>query len=101
MTPAAFEDGHQLVEGATGEEAEEYSEGEGGLKVPEGTTMPDFLNWVNGLPEREPPRYLGLAANAERLLLVGHGKSMMADVGRITEMLAEEEAMVGEEEKAE
>ncbi|KAL8700215.1 MAG: hypothetical protein Q9224_001067, partial [Gallowayella concinna] len=103
MTPAAFEDGHQLVEGGPGGEAEVSGEGEGegegGLTVPEGTTMPDFMKWVNGLPEREPPRYLGLPANAEKVVLAGHGKSTIAQVGRITEMLQEEEQLVEEEEE--
>ncbi|KAL8866775.1 MAG: hypothetical protein Q9174_006092 [Haloplaca sp. 1 TL-2023] len=97
LTPAAFEDGHKLVEGAKGEEAEVYSEGDGGLTVPEGTTMPDFMKWVNGLPEREPPTYLGLPANAEKLLLVGHGRDTMKNVARVTEILGEGEESNGEE----
>ncbi|KAL8732460.1 MAG: hypothetical protein Q9166_002673 [cf. Caloplaca sp. 2 TL-2023] len=101
MAPAAFEDGHQLVEGAKGQEAEVYTEGDGRLTVPEGTTMRDFMEWVNRLPEREPPTYLGLPANAEKLLLVGHGKSTIANVSRITAMLQEEEQLAEEDEKAE
>ncbi|KAL8952356.1 MAG: hypothetical protein Q9222_001736 [Ikaeria aurantiellina] len=85
MTPAAYEDDHQLVQ------SNKDSEGGEGLKVPEGTTMPDFMRWVNDLPEREPPRYLGLPANAEKLLLVGHGKETMANVARVTEILYEGE----------
>ncbi|KAL8837946.1 MAG: hypothetical protein Q9170_002318 [Blastenia crenularia] len=98
MTPTAFEDGHKLVEGARGQEAEMYSEGDGGLTVPEGTTMPDFMKWVNGLPEREPPTYLGLPANAEKLLLVGHGKTTIANVARLSEMLEEGEQLASEAE---
>lgn len=98
MTPAAFEDGHQLVEGAEGQEAEMYSDGDGGLTVPEGTTMPDFLRWVNGLPEREPPTYLGLPANAEKVLLVGHGKRTLANVARLSEILDEGEQLASEGE---
>lgn len=99
MTPAAFEDGYKLVEGAKGEEGKAYNEGDGGLTVPEGTTMPDFMKWVNGLPEREPPTYLGLPANAEKLLLVGHGKDAIANVVRVTEILREGEELGAEEEK--
>lgn len=98
ITPAAFEDGHQLVEGAKGQEAEMYSERDGGLTVPEGTTMADFMKWVNGLPEREPPTYLGLPANAEKVLLVGHGKETIADVGRLSGILDEGEQLASEEE---
>lgn len=100
MTPAAYEDGYKLVEGAQGEEAEAYSEGDGGLCMPEGTTMPDFLKWVNGLPEREPPTYLGLPANAEKLLLIGHGKETVANVARLSEILDEGELLAAEDENA-
>ena len=96
MTPAAYEDGHKLVEGATGQEAEVYSEGDGGLTVPEGTTMADFMEWVNGLPEREPPTYLGLPTNAEKLLLVEHGRETIANVARLSELLDEREQLASE-----
>lgn len=98
MTPAAFEDGHQLVEAARGQEAEKYSEGDGSLTVPEGTTMVDFMSWVDDLPEREPPTYLGLPANAEKVLLVGHGKRTIADVARLSGILDEGEQLALEEE---
>jgi len=89
MTPAAFEIGHKLVEDVGGEE-------EGSLVVPSGTGMKDFMDWVNKLPEREPPTYLGLPANAEKLLLVGHGKSMIESLGKITEILDEGEQVMAE-----
>jgi dynein heavy chain 1 len=66
------------------------------LCVPEGIGMPDFMQWVNALPEREPPTYLGLPANAEKLLLVGHGKGMIKNLGTITDMLEEGERVVAE-----
>lgn len=101
MTPAAYEDGHKLVNGAEGEEGGGYGEGEGGLRVPEGTTMPDFMKWVNSLPEREPPTYLGLPANAEKLLLVGHGKETIANAARLSAILDEGEQLAAEDEKRE
>lgn len=99
MTPAAYEDGHQLVAGAPDEEAEAYSDGNGGLATPEGTTMADFKRWVDRLPEREPPRYLGLPANAEKLVLVGHGKEIIGNVARLSSILDEGEQLAGEEER--
>lgn len=93
LTPAAFDQGHKLVEGVQGEEGGAYTEGEGDLTVPDGTRMKDFMQWVNHLPEREPPTWLGLPANAEKLLLVGHGKKMIANVAQITELLEGEELM--------
>ncbi|KAL8861740.1 MAG: hypothetical protein Q9178_001941 [Gyalolechia marmorata] len=101
MTPGAFEDGHKLVEGAQGGEDDggAYRPGDGGLTVPEGTTIADFMNWVNSLPEREPPTWLGLPANAEKLLLIGHGQSTIANVARIGELLQEGEQLAEEEEE--
>lgn len=93
LTPAAFDQGHKLVEGVHGEEGGAHTEGDGDLTVPEGTGMKDFMQWVNGLPEREPPTWLGLPANAEKLLLVGHGKKMIANVAQITELLEGEQLM--------
>jgi len=56
--------------------------------------MAEFMKWVNALPEREPPTYLGLPANAEKLLLVDQGSVMIQNLGTITEMLEEGESMV-------
>jgi dynein heavy chain 1 len=58
--------------------------------------MKEFMSWVNKLPEREPPTYLGLPANAEKLLLVGHGKKMIENLAKITELLDEGEQMMAE-----
>ena len=98
MTPAAFDEEHRLVEAGQAKEEEGYSGGGAGLTVPSGTGMKDFINWVNRLPEREPPTYLGLPANAEKLLLVGHGKKMIENLTKITEQLDEGEQLVAEAE---
>ena len=99
LTPEAFETDHKLVKGAPREEANFYSEGDGSLTVPEGNEMQDFTEWVNGLPEREPPTYLGLPANAEKLLLVGHGRNTIANLAKIAEILDETEQLTNEAEK--
>ena len=96
LTLEAFEDDHKLVKGAPRDEAEVYTEGDGSLTVPEGNEMKDFMEWVNRLPEREPPTYLGLPANAEKLLLVGHGRDTIANLARITEILDESEQLSAE-----
>ena len=56
------------------------------------------MEWVNRLPEREPPTYLGLPANAEKLLLVGQGKKMIANLAKITDILEEGEQLMAEAE---
>ena len=96
LTPEAFESDHKLVNGAPREEAEFYSEGDGSLTVPEGNEIKDFMEWVNRLPEREPPTYLGLPANAEKLLLVGHGRDTISNLVKITELLDETEQLTEE-----
>ena len=99
LTPEAFENDHKLVRGAPRGEAELYSERDGSLAVPEGTEVKDFMEWVNCLPEREPPTYLGLPANAEKLLLVGHGRNTIANLAKIAEILDETEQLAEAGEK--
>ena len=96
LTPEAFEDDHKLVKGAPRGEAGIYTEGDGSLTVPEGNEMKNFMEWVDSLPEREPPTWLGLPANAEKLLLVGHGRDTIANLARITELLDENEQLSAE-----
>lgn len=88
LTPDAYEIGHKLVEGMGKEDS---------LEVPSGTSMQDFMSWIQKLPEREPPTYLGLPANAEKLLLVGLGKSMIQNLRKVSDLLDEnEQGMVTE-----
>ncbi|KAL9108457.1 MAG: hypothetical protein Q9227_006791 [Pyrenula ochraceoflavens] len=84
LTASAFENDYALVP--------KQGEDSPGLNVPGGTTMPDFMAWVDRLPEREPPTYLGLPANAEKVLLTGQGRSVVGNVARIAGFLAEMEA---------
>ncbi|KAA8652525.1 dynein heavy chain [Aspergillus tanneri] len=85
LTPAAFEDEYKLVSGVENDEF---------LTLPGQTGIRDFVEWVNRLPEREPPTYLGLPANAEKLLLVGHGKKMISDLAKVTTLLDEGEQLM-------
>lgn len=85
LTPAAFEDDYKLVSGVENNDA---------LTLPSSTSMRDFVDWVNKLPEREPPTYLGLPANAEKLLLVSHGRKLISDLSRITTLLDEGEQLM-------
>jgi dynein heavy chain 1 len=92
LSPSAYEIGHKLVEGT----GDADSADDGSLVVPSGTSNKDFMEWIQKLPEREPPTYLGLPANAEKLLLVGQGRSMIQNLGKITEMLDEGEQIMAE-----
>ncbi|KAL1836345.1 hypothetical protein VTJ49DRAFT_5263 [Mycothermus thermophilus] len=104
LTPAAFDIGHRLVSaggagGTTGAAAggdDEEEVGAGELVVPSGTSLQEFMGWIQKLPEREPPTYLGLPANAEKLLLVGLGKSLIGNLKKVTDLLDEGEALMAE-----
>jgi dynein heavy chain 1 len=96
LTPSAYDIGHKLVEGVAGNGLDDDDDDDGSLVVPSGTTLKDFTDWIKKLPEREPPTYLGLPANAEKLLLVGQGLSMIQNLGKITELLDEGEQIMAE-----
>lgn len=87
MTPIAFEDNFKIVK--------DTEQGEG-LELPSSTGWKDFMKWVNDLPEREPPTYLGLPANAEKLLLVGQANEMVGNLKRVVDMLDEGEQIMAE-----
>jgi len=89
LTPSAYDIGHKLVDGVAGSNLDDA-----GLVVPGGTSLKEFMEWIQKLPEREPPNYLGLPANAEKLLLVGQGRSMIQNLGKITELLDESEQIM-------
>ncbi|KAI9896991.1 hypothetical protein N3K66_008013 [Trichothecium roseum] len=86
LTPDAYDSDHKLVDGP-----------DGGLAVPSGTNLQDFMAWIHKLPEREPPTYLGLPANAEKLLLVDFGRSLIGNMRKVTELLDEGEQLVTDE----
>ncbi|KAI0875858.1 dynein heavy chain domain-containing protein [Hypoxylon argillaceum] len=92
LTPSAYDIGHKLVEGS--ENGREPS-----LVVPSGTSLQEFMTWIQKMPEREPPTYLGLPANAEKLLLVGLGRSMIQNLKKVTELLDEGEQLMTETEE--
>lgn len=85
LTPAAFEEDYKIISDVENDDK---------LALPSGTSMRDFNEWVNRLPEREPPTYLGLPGNAEKILLVGHGKTMIENLSRVTDLLDEGEQFV-------
>ena len=111
LTPAAFESDHQLVQPHNVLDPPTRNNNDNdnipsskkssssvvvvqGLTVPEGTTMPDFMNWVNRLPEREPPVYLGLPADADRVLLVGQAQSTIRNLQYVAALLDEGETFM-------
>ncbi|KAK4618664.1 Dynein heavy chain, cytoplasmic [Fulvia fulva] len=89
MTADAFEDGFNLIGQIAGDEKV-------GEPLPSGTAKGVFLQWVKDLPEREPPTYLGLPANAEKLLLVAHAEEMLRNLKTVMGVLDEGESVMAE-----
>ncbi|KAK3068938.1 dynein heavy chain, partial [Teratosphaeriaceae sp. CCFEE 6253] len=89
LTAEAFEEGFNLI----GEVAGDASIG---VPLPAGTTRNDFVQWVKELPEREPPTYLGLPANAEKLLLVAQAEEMLKNLRTVMNVLDEGEHIMAE-----
>ncbi|KAG9288876.1 hypothetical protein G9A89_001252 [Geosiphon pyriformis] len=67
------------------------------LTIPEGTEMKDFLKWVNNLPDREPPAWLGLPGNAERVLATTQGLAMLVKVRKMKSLSDDEEVAYSQE----
>jgi dynein heavy chain 1 len=53
------------------------------LTAPDGTKLDNFLSWVKGLPDREPPAWLSLPPTAERVIAVAQGKLLQLVLLRI------------------
>ena len=89
MNADAFEEGFNLVGDVAGDSSI-------GSPLPVGTTKSDFLQWVKELPEREPPTYLGLPANAEKLLLIAHAEEMLKNLKTVMGVLDEGEHVMAD-----
>lgn len=94
LTPAAFEENYDIIQdiqsaATPGEQAQS-------LLLPSGTGWKDFTEWVRQLPEREPPTYLGLPSNAEKLLLVGRANVMLDMVTLVMGKLDEGDQVMAE-----
>ena len=85
----AFEEGFNLIGEVAGDKAI-------GAPLPSGTSKKDFLQWVTELPEREPPTYLGLPADAEELLLAAQAKEMLRNLKMVMTALDEGEHVMAE-----
>lgn len=94
--PEAFEDDFDIVKAVS--TSDHKGDSHHKLTLPAAPNWDEFEKWVNGLPEREPPSYLGLPDNAEKLLLMEHGKEMIRNVGSVMKILDESEQSMAEEE---
>ncbi|RKP08503.1 dynein heavy chain [Thamnocephalis sphaerospora] len=82
FTPASYDIDFALV--PAGEDGR-------AVMIPEGTKMEQFMEWANRLPEREPPSWLGLPGNAERVLLTTKGNALLSNVRRMRSLADDED----------
>lgn len=88
LVPEAYEEGFDVARAvARVDGAEREGEVVEPLVLPAGTGWEGFARWVDGLPERDPPGWLGLPRDADRVLLAEWGMGVLAGVGRAREGL--------------
>ncbi|KAG2237733.1 dynein heavy chain [Thamnidium elegans] len=81
--PECYDIDFELVKG--------NGENEKSIVVPDGTKMEQFMDWVGKLPDREPPTWLGLPSNAERVLLTLKGNKMLSKVRKMKSLSDDDE----------
>lgn len=74
FTPDAYNLDFSLVSGAS-------------VQGPEGSSVESFKEWIEELPERQPPLWLGLPSDAEKSMLALEGQQVAAKATRIVEAL--------------
>ncbi|KAB8342928.1 hypothetical protein FH972_022525 [Carpinus fangiana] len=97
MVPETFDEGFDVRKAVAMEDTAPV-EGASGFMLPASASWQQAEQWVSALPEREPPSYLGLPENAEKLLLVEHGRDMVRSMGKVMEILDESEQIMAEAE---
>jgi dynein heavy chain 1 len=85
FTPAAYDIDYTLVEGVED------------LATPEGSKIENFMNWVSKLPERQPPVWLGLPSNAEKVLSISKGNAMLVKIRKMKSLADDDEVAYTQE----
>ena len=87
FTPKSFEPDFPLISGVT-----PLDDKKSIIHMPEGISRDHFLSWVENLPERQTPSWLGLPDNAEKVLLINQGASVVSKLLKL--QLLEDDDMV-------
>ncbi|CAN6639183.1 dynein heavy chain, cytoplasmic [Trichomonascus vanleenenianus] len=74
LSPEAYNIGFKLVD-------------DGSLSPPEGSKVEDFKEWINSLPDREPPTWLGLPGDADDAMLAIEGDRVSRELVNIIEYI--------------
>ena len=59
--------------------------------MPEGVRRDQFLAWIDGLPDKQSPDWLGLPNNAETVLMTNLGKSVIVKLLKMQQLDEDEE----------
>jgi dynein heavy chain 1 len=92
FTPECYDIDFELVKG--------NGDNDQSVMVPDGTKMEQFLDWVSKLPDREPPTWLGLPSNAERVLLTSKGNNMLSKVRKMKSLSDDDETAYSQDSNA-
>jgi len=71
--------------------------GRSSITIPDGIRIDHFLAWIQALPERQTPSWLGLPDNAEKVLLTNQSSSMVGKLLKLQLLEDDEEVVSGEE----
>ncbi|KAG2123592.1 dynein heavy chain and region D6 of dynein motor-domain-containing protein [Suillus clintonianus] len=82
FTPAAYNVDFDLVPTIGGDHA---------LQAPDGTKLEHFMTWVQRLPDREPPAWLSLPPNAERVIAVAQGNELLGKLRKMRTLTDDDE----------
>ncbi|KZP00669.1 dynein heavy chain protein 1 [Calocera viscosa TUFC12733] len=85
FTPAAYNVDFDLVP---------RSENERVLQPPDGIKMNHFLEWVHKLPDIEPPAWLSLPPNAEKLIAVTQGEVLLGKLRKMKTLADDDDEAV-------
>ncbi|ORY38141.1 dynein heavy chain [Rhizoclosmatium globosum] len=91
--PASYDHKFALVSSSAA--GEDGGKGQA-LLIPDETKMDKVLAWVSKLPDQQPPTWLGLPANAEKVLKSLKGKEMLQKLRKIYISAGEDETIVDE-----
>ncbi|KAE8211193.1 hypothetical protein CF327_g5033 [Tilletia walkeri] len=84
FNPNAYESGFALVK-----------DPEKPLLAPEGSKMEQFIEWVQALPDQQPPQWLGLPPTAERVIASAQGVALLNKLVRMRQLADDDETGVG------
>ncbi|KAJ3195747.1 hypothetical protein HK101_011181 [Irineochytrium annulatum] len=63
------------------------------LSIPESNRVEEIMKWVNALPDQQSPVWLGLPANAERVLMASNGLAAFDKIRKMRSLSLDDEVV--------